>query len=432
MNIVKELIDFLNSSVTMFHGIKECEKKLIEAGFKYLAENKIWDIAPGKYYTKRNSSSLIAFNIGEGDYHFQISASHSDSPTFKLKDDPIIESGGYLKLNVEGYGGMINSTWLDKPLSLGGRVIVETEEGIETRLLYIDMDLLIIPNVPIHFNRDVNKSFAFNNQIDMRPLFSSGSLTALDFNEMIAKELGINSNRIIAKDLYLVNRQKASLIGYDNEFIASGRLDDLECVYTSLRAFLNVENSGHINVFAVFDNEEVGSITKQGAMSTFLSSTLGRINTALGKSGEEYYRAIAKSILISCDNAHALHPNHPELFDEVNRPVMNKGIVIKESANQKYTTDAFSRAIFKKILDKRDIPYQNFANRSDMPGGSTLGNLSNTVVSMNALDVGIPQLSMHSSYEVAGSKDVGYAYRALKAFFESNIIIEDDKAYLGE
>lgn len=432
MNILDDLLDFLNSSVTPFHGIKECEKILQGYDFKYLPENKDWDIASGKYYTKRNSSSLIAFNIGEGDYHFQIAASHSDSPTFKVKDNPILESGGYLKLNVEGYGGMINSTWFDKPLSLGGRVMVETQAGIETRLLYIDKDLLIIPNMPIHLNRDVNKGFVFNNQTDMLPIFSAGGLTPSDFNEMLAKQLGVTQSEIIAKDLYLVNRQKAVVIGYDNEFIASGRLDDLECVYTSLRAFVKAENPGHINVFAVFDNEEVGSVTKQGAMSTFLSSTLNRINNLLGKSNEDYCKALAGSILISCDNAHALHPNHPELFDLVNRPVLNEGIAIKESANQKYTTDAFSRAVFKKILDKRDIPYQSFANRSDIPGGSTLGNLSNTAVSMNALDVGIPQLSMHSSYEVAGSRDVEYAYEALKAFFEANIMIEDDRAYVGD
>ena len=432
MNIVEDLIKFLDSSVTMFHAVKECEKILTESGFKYLAENKSWDVGPGKYYTKRNSSSLIAFNVGRGDYHFQITSAHSDSPTFKLKDDPIIESKGYLKLNVEGYGGMINSSWLDKPLSLGGRVMVESEIGIETRLLYIDKDLLIIPNVPIHFNRDVNKGFAFNAQIDMLPIFSAGGLSRQNFNDMLARELRVSQGDIIAKDLYLVNRQRAGLIGYDNEFIASGRLDDLECVYTSLRAFVEGKNPGHINVFAVFDNEEVGSVTKQGAMSTFLSSTLDRINTSLGKSKEDYYRAVAKSILISCDNAHALHPNHPELFDEVNRPLLNKGLAIKESANQKYTTDAFSRGLFKTILHKKNIPYQTFANRSDIQGGSTLGNLSNTVVSMNALDVGIPQLSMHSSYEVAGSKDVEYACKALKAFFEADIIIDDDRAYLGE
>ena len=427
MDILKDLMDFLDSSVTMFHAINECEKVLQRSGFIYLPENGKWNINKGKYYTKRNSSSLIAFDIAEGDYHFQISAAHSDSPTFKLKDRPVIEANGYLKLNVEGYGGMINATWLDKPLTLAGRVMVNTDKGIETRLLHIDRDLLIIPNVPIHFNREINKGFAFNNQVDMLPIFSAGNLKEDDFDNMIAKELGIEPEAILAKDLYLVNRQKAAIIGFDNELISSGRLDDLECVYTSLRGFVEAENKNHINVFAVFDNEEVGSVTKQGAMSTFLASTLDRVNTALGKSKEEYYRAIAKSILISCDNAHAVHPNHPELFDVKNRPVLNQGIAIKESANQKYTTDAFSRAILKKILEKKNIPYQTFANRSDIAGGSTLGNLSNTVVSMNAVDIGLPQLAMHSAYETAGAKDVGYAFETLKAFFEANIDIKDDK-----
>lgn len=427
MDILKDLMDFLDSSVTMFHAINECEKVLQRSGFTYLPENEKWNINKGKYYTKRNSSSLIAFDIAEGDYHFQISAAHSDSPTFKLKDRPVIEANGYLKLNVEGYGGMINATWLDKPLTLAGRVMVNTDKGIETRLLHIDRDLLIIPNVPIHFNREINKGFAFNNQVDMLPILSAGNLKEDDFDNMIAKELGIEPEAILAKDLYLVNRQKAAIIGFDNELISSGRLDDLECVYTSLRGFVEAENKNHINVFAVFDNEEVGSVTKQGAMSTFLASTLDRVNTALGKSKEEYYRAISKSILISCDNAHAVHPNHPELFDVKNRPVLNQGIAIKESANQKYTTDAFSRAILKKILEEKNIPYQTFANRSDIAGGSTLGNLSNTVVSMNAVDIGLPQLAMHSAYETAGAKDVGYAFETLKAFFEANIDIKDDK-----
>ena len=427
MDILKDLMDFLDSSVTMFHAINECEKVLQRSGFTYLPENEKWNINKGKYYTKRNSSSLIAFDIAEGDYRFQISAAHSDSPTFKLKDRPVIEANGYLKLNVEGYGGMINATWLDKPLTLAGRVMVNTDKGIETRLLHIDRDLLIIPNVPIHFNREINKGFAFNNQVDMLPILSAGNLKEADFDNMIAKELGIEAEAILAKDLYLVNRQKAAIIGFDNELISSGRLDDLECVYTSLRGFVEAENKNHINVFAVFDNEEVGSVTKQGAMSTFLASTLDRVNTALGKSKEEYYRAIAKSILISCDNAHAVHPNHPELFDVKNRPVLNQGIAIKESANQKYTTDAFSRAILKKILEKKNIPYQTFANRSDIAGGSTLGNLSNTVVSMNAVDIGLPQLAMHSAYETAGAKDVVYAFETLKAFFEANIDIKDDK-----
>jgi len=427
MDILKNLMDFLDSSVTMFHAINECEKVLQKSGFTYLPENEKWNINKGKYYTKRNSSSLIAFDIAEGDYHFQISAAHSDSPTFKLKDRPVIEANGYLKLNVEGYGGMINATWLDKPLTLAGRVMVNTDKGIETRLLHIDRDLLIIPNVPIHFNREINKGFAFNNQVDMLPILSAGNLKEADFDNILAKELGIEAEAILAKDLYLVNRQKAAIIGFDNELISSGRLDDLECVYTSLRGFVEAENKNHINVFAVFDNEEVGSVTKQGAMSTFLASTLDRVNTALGKSKEEYYRAIAKSILISCDNAHAVHPNHPELFDVKNRPVLNQGIAIKESANQKYTTDAFSRAILKKILEKKNIPYQTFANRSDIAGGSTLGNLSNTVVSMNAVDIGLPQLAMHSAYETAGAKDVGYAFETLKAFFEANIDIKDDK-----
>ena len=272
MEILRDLMNFLDSSVTMFHAINECEKVLQNCGYIYLPENEKWNIRAGKYYTKRNSSSLIAFDIANGDYHFQISAAHSDSPTFKLKDRPIIESNGYLKLNVEAYGGMIDATWLDKPLTLAGRVMVDTKDGIETRLLHIDKDLLIIPNVPIHFNREINKGFAFNNQVDMLPVFSAGNLSEADFYKMLAKELGVKPEAILAKDLYLVNRQKATVIGYDNELISSGRLDDLECVYTSLLGFIEAMNNDHINVFAVFDNEEVGSVTKQGAVNQILYS----------------------------------------------------------------------------------------------------------------------------------------------------------------
>ena len=244
------------------------------------------------------------------------------------------------------------------------------------------------------------------------------------FAAIVAEVLGVNEDDIAAKDLFLVNRQKGVLWGWKDEFVSCPKLDDLQCAFVSLKGFMDADDNGAVNVYCCFDNEEVGSNTKQGAMSTFLKDTLTRINSSLGKSADEYFQALAKSFLVSCDNAHAVHPNHPDKTDEVNRSFMNQGLVIKESANQKYTTDAFSRALFTEICRKAGVPVQTFANRSDSVGGSTLGNLSNTQVSVHAVDMGLPQLAMHSSYETAGSKDTLYAYQALKEFFSTHVSIE--------
>ncbi len=283
---------------------------------------------------------------------------------------------------------------------------------------------MIIPNVAIHFNRQVNDGYKFNRQVDLCPLYSNGAMKSGSFDEMVAEVLGVKKEAIAGKDLFLVTRQKGSIWGWKDEFVSSPRLDDLECAFVTLKGFLDAKDAGHINVYCCFDNEEVGSNTKQGAMSTFLKDTLTRINGALGKSEDEYHQAIAGSFLVSADNAHAVHPNHPEKTDDVNCAYMNKGPVIKESANQKYTTDAFSRAVFTKIAKMADAPVQNFANRSDVVGGSTLGNLSNTQVSVHAVDIGLPQLAMHSSYETAGSFDGLYTWQIMKKYFETEILIE--------
>ena len=319
---------------------------------------------------------------------------------------------------------MIDSTWFDRPLSVAGRVLVQEGNKVQNRLLYIDKDILIIPNVAIHFNRQVNDGYKYNRQIDLCPLFSSGELKKGDFDRMVASELGVEPEQILAKDLFLVNRQKPVIWGWKDEFVSTPKLDDLQCAFVALKGFIESQNEESVNVYCCFDNEEVGSNTKQGAMSTFLHDVLVRLNAALGKSEDEYYQAVAKSFLVSCDNAHAVHPNHPEKTDAVNCAYMNKGIVLKESANQKYTTDAFSRALFTAICNKAGVPVQTFANRSDSVGGSTLGNLSNTQVSVHAVDFGLPQLAMHSSYETAGIKDTGYAIASLKAFYDTVIHID--------
>lgn len=427
-DFAKNMTQFIAECPSMFHSVASIEKRLEKSGAIRLKERDAWTLEPGKsYYVIRNNSSIIAFALPQTltSYHFQMSAAHSDSPTYKIKAVPELSGpADYLRLNVEAYGGMIDSTWLDRPLSIAGRVLVETESGLENRLFYLDQDVLTIPNVPIHFNRSVNDGYKFNRQVDLCPLFSAGDMKKGSFDQMIASELGVDSTAIKGKDLFLVNRMKGIVWGYQDEFVSSPKLDDLEAAYCTLHGFLNSRHEDKIDVYCCFDNEEVGSNTKQGAMSTFLQDTLHRINAALGKTDEDYYRAIAKSFLVSADNGHAVHPNHPELTDAENVTMMNHGPIIKEAANQKYTTDAFSRAIFTKICEKAGVPVQRFANRSDIVGGSTLGNLSNTQVSVHAVDIGLAQLAMHSSFETGGAKDPLYLATAMTEYFNTLIDID--------
>lgn len=432
-NINTKLFDFIKESPTQFHAVESIETILKKNDYKELKETKAWKLNAGSYYVKRNNSSIIAFNIPKTikDYHFQICSSHTDSPTFKVKCEGELKGPAeYLRLNVEKYGGAIFYTWLDRPLTLAGRVYVKKDNKVVSKNLYIDEDLLIIPSLPIHFNRSVNDGVKFNAQIDLCPLFSSGELHKGDFVKMLAKHLNVKPKDIVSYDLYLVNRQCGKEVGYHKEFIASAKLDDLQAAYTSLCGFIDAKTNGCINVYCSFDNEEVGSLTMQGAMSTFLSDVLNRINNGLNKTIDDYYQAVAKSFMISFDNAHALHPNHPEKYDEDNRCYMNKGIVIKENASQSYTTDSFSRSIFKEICAKAKTPVQCFANRSDEKGGSTLGNLSNSQVSLHTVDIGLAQLAMHSSFETAGSKDSEYAYNAIKEYYSRLILIEDTNSFI--
>ena len=428
IDLSNELINFINKSASMFHSIDTVQSYLDKEDFIELNEGETWNIEKGKnYYTTRNGSSIIAFKVGNNleNLHYQISAAHSDSPTYKVKSVPELKGPGeYLKINIEGYGGMIDSSWFDRPLGLAGRVLVDNGGKVESRLFNIDKDILIIPNVAIHFNRKINDGYKYNKQVDLIPLFSAGKLKKGAYNEMIAKELEVDADDILAKDLYLVNRQEGKVWGYDDEFISSPKLDNLQSTFIGLKAFIEGNNDKSINVYASFDNEEVGSNTKQGALSTFLKDTLKRINGSLGFNEEDYYKSIAKSFMISCDNAHAVHPNHPEMTDDENKAFMNKGVVIKESANQKYTSDAFSQGIFKKICKEADVPVQHFSNRSDAQGGSTLGNLSNIQVSLHQVDIGLAQLAMHSSYETGGSMDTLYGIKALTKFYNSNILID--------
>lgn len=429
-NIYKDVTDrmlkFIDESPTCFHVVDNLKKQLVKNGFTELKESELWKLSPasgskkgGKYFVTRNDSSIISFKIPKKDFKgFYMIASHSDSPSFKIKENPEMESGGaYVKLNVEKYGGMLCAEWFDRPLSVAGRLIVRDKNGaVKTKLVNVDRDLLMLPALAIHMNREANDGFKYNAQSDMLPIF--GDADAKDkFFEIIAKAAGVKKDDILGHDLFLYNRVKPTVWGADGEFIASSRLDDQECVYTTFEGFLNSKDSDNVAVHCVFDNEEVGSGTKQGAASTFLKDTLTRINECLGRTNEQYFTAVANSFMISADNAHAIHPNYLDKADPVNRPVMNKGIVIKYNANQKYTTDAVSAATFKLVCEKAQVPFQSFTNRSDMPGGSTLGNISTSQVAVNTVDIGLAQLAMHSPYESAGSKDPEYLAKASEVFF---------------
>lgn len=432
----REVLNFIEHSPSCFHAVAQLAQMLDQAGYQRLKECDGWTLEKGgKYYVTRNGSSIIACHVGEqlDNYHFQITASHSDSPSYKVKEKAELKGkGGYLQLNTEGYGGMICSSWLDRPLSLAGRVLVRQGNVVETRLLNIDRDLLLIPNVAIHMNREVNSGMKYNQQVDMLPLFSAGECGENSYYELIAQELGVKPEDVVGCDLYLYPRVAPSLWGAKEEFISSPRLDDLQCAYTSMKALVDSHNPHGVNVCCCFDNEEVGSGTKQGALSTFLRDVLQRVHAALGHAPEDYFRAVAKSFMVSCDNAHAVHPNHPEKTDGENCVYMNQGIVVKFSANQKYTTDGISAAIFMQLCKDAQVPVQTFANRSDMAGGSTLGNLSTQQVSLHTVDVGLPQLAMHSSYETAGVKDSAYMVQALTAFYNTDLDITDsDRFVLG-
>ncbi len=429
------LMSFIEKSPTAFHAVENISKRLDEIGYTRLEESGKFDIVRGgKYYVTRNRSSIIAFEIpkekGDTTDSFMICASHSDSPMFKIKSNGEITAlGNYTKLNTEKYGGMIMSSWFDRPLSIAGRVIIKKDGRFESKTVNIDRDVAIIPNVCIHFNRTINDGYRYNAQTDLLPIIGDAAETGA-LEKEIADCANVSAEDIVASDLYLYNRTKAAFIGLSGEFFSAPRIDNLGCAFGSFEGFISSEpTKGVIPVYAVFDNEETGSQSKQGAASTFLYDTLRRICSALNISGDEYQRMIAKSFMVSADNGHAKHPNHPELSDCDNSPFMNKGVVIKYNANQRYTTDALSAAIFGEICKKADVPVQVFANRSDLAGGSTLGNISQTQVSLNTVDIGLAQLAMHSAYETAGTADILYLKKAIKAFYETAIYCEGDGIY---
>ncbi len=426
-----DMLEFIEKSPTSFHAVANVKETLLSSGFTELKEATKWNIeAEGKYFVTRNGSAIIAFKMPSHlDYSaFAICASHSDSPSFKLKENAEMITEGCVKLNVEKYGGMLCAPWYDRPLSIAGRIAYkECKNGgfaIKTKLVNIDRDLLLIPNLAIHMNRDANKGLEYNVQDDMLPVFALGSEKGGIMN-IVAKETGLEKADIVSADLYLYNRDKGTFWGANNEFIASPRLDDLECVYSSMSAFIESEPKSNVSVLSVFDNEEVGSGTRQGADSSLLEDVLRRINLCTKKSEEEYYMSLAKSFLVSADNAHGVHPNFASKADPVNRPRLNGGIVIKFNAAQKYTSDSVSAALFELICKSADVPYQFFTNRSDIAGGSTLGNISTSHVSIPSVDIGLAQWAMHSPMESAGALDAEYMKKALVSFFGADFTIED-------
>lgn len=428
----EEMLKFIEDSPSCFHAVANGKRVLEQAGYRELSEDSAWEIAGGgKFFVTRNDSSLIAFHIPVSAIPldmsrdkllgFHIAASHSDAPSFKLKEHPEIKvEEAYVKLNVEKYGGMILSTWMDRVLSVAGRIAVREGSRISTKLVNIQEDLLVIPNVAIHLNRDMNKGVEYNPQVDLLPLFSQckGADPSGTLLKKVALTAGVDADAVLGYDLFLYVRERGRILGEAGEFVCSPRLDDLQCVYASLRAFADSTPKKYINVCAVFDNEEVGSGTRQGADSTFLEDTLRRIARALGAEEDRYLQWVAGSFLISADNGHAMHPNHPEKADPTNRPVLNGGIIIKYHGGQKYTTDGVSAAKIKSLCQEAGADFQTYVNRSDVPGGSTLGNISTAHVSVASADIGLPQLAMHSAVETGGVKDTEHAVKLFRVFYE--------------
>ena len=417
---VNELLNFIESSPTVYHNIHLI--KAILNNFKYteLKENTKWELEPNKaYYVIRDGASIITFKTPIDIKGFHIVASHNDSPSFKVKPNGELNAGAFKKLNTEPYGGMIASTWFDRPLSVAGRVIVKTENGVETRLVNLSGHNVVIPSVAIHLRG--GQQMDINLQNDLLPVIG---LT--DENNTFTKQLEkctifSENEKILSRDLFLYNKEKGCVAGFDNELIMSPKLDDLECVFASLEAFLEAKPTNKIMVCAVFNNEEVGSGSNNGAASTFLTDTLERICSAFNL---DKYMMYANSFLVSADNAHAVHPAHPEKSDPTNNVQMNKGIVIKHHSSLSYTTSGLSASAFKAICDKVGVPYQDYTNRSDLRGGSTLGRIALEKLSINALDIGLAQLAMHSVMETAGSKDIKYMVAALKEFYQVDLDID--------
>lgn len=419
MDTVQKLFRFLDESPTCYHAAANAKAALTAAGAVELRESEQWKLEKGTLYVvERGDSALVAFRVPEGPFHgFLMAAAHSDSPTFKVRETAEAASAGNtLRLSVEPYGGGVWRGWLDRPLSVAGRVMIRQGDRLVSRLVNIDRDLLVIPGVAIHMDRSVNKGAELNPAVDLLPLLGCGKEPGA-FRKLIAEAAGVREEHLLSTELFLYPRTKAVQTGLNGEFIVSPRLDDLQCVFSCLEGFLAAKPGGSLPVLAVFNNEEVGSNTRQGADSTFLTDVLERIAHGCGLDSEAWKAVAANSFMVSADNAHAIHPAHPEYADKGEFPVLNGGIVIKYNANQRYTTDAVSGAVFQAICQEAGVPVQRYSNRADLPGGSTLGNISTAHLSVPTVDIGLPQLAMHSVCETAGAADTDHLVKAMTAYF---------------
>ena len=411
---------FLDASHSMFHAQNYLVETLKAEGYTRLPENEAWNLVPGgKYYISRGGAAIIAFRIpSQQPKGFMMSASHCDHPGFKVKENFDLV-GTYTRMAVERYGGTLMFTWLDRPLSIAGRVTVETATGIESKLIDIDKDLLLIPNVAIHMNRGVNDGYKWNPAVDMLPLVG-GKESAGKLQQLLEQEAG---GKILGHDLFLYPRQKSTVWGVADEFISSTVLDDLECAWGCTRGFLMAEETASVPVLCVFDSEEVGSGSVQGAASMLLPDVLRRICEVTGWNLDQM---LAQSFMVSADNAHAIHPNHPEYADPTNAPVLGQGIVLKHNANLMYCTDGVSASVFRKVCSKAGAKVQTYYNRADIPGGSTLGRISLGKVSILTADLGLPQLAMHSCYETAAVADVTALEDAMASFYGTYLEVTDN------
>ena len=419
---VEGLFDFLNAGVSAFHSTAAAVKFLEENGYQNCPESAAWELVPGgRYYTTRNGSAVLAWRMPKGELTgWHVTASHSDSPTWRIKQLDGGKDAVFAKAETEGYGGMIMPTWLDRPLSVAGRILVRTENGIRSLLVHPDRALAVIPNLCIHFNHDLNNGMKYNPQVDLQPIFGEAGSTLRD---ALAEEAGVKAEDIVDADLVLCTREKAERVGLKGEYFMSGRIDDLECAYTTLWGFLQGrgEEEGRGDMWVMFDNEEVGSSSRQGAQGTLMANVLARIEEKLGVTREQSIRACTNSLLLSADNGHATHPNHPEKSDPANVAVMGGGVLLKYNARQIYTTSGFTGAAFAEICKKAGVPVQVAANRADVPGGSTLGNLLGHQILIPMVDIGLAQLAMHSAMETASCKDAEYMAKAVAEFYNTPI-----------
>lgn len=424
--MANEMIDFIYQSPTAFHAIKMSENILKENDFKELDMREVWGLQEnGKYFVKWNDSMIVAFRVNNfkmTNQGFRIIASHSDSPGFKIKPNPVICSeGNYIKLNTEVYGGPILNTWLDRPLSFAGRVHLKSENVFNPtmKLININKPILIIPNLAIHMNRDINSGIELNKQTDTLPIFAleDEKVSHDYFLNILSKQLNVDKDEILDYELYLYEFEKGSIVGLNEEFISSSRLDNLSMLYTSLKALIDSKGNKGVDVMVCFDNEEVGSSTKQGAGSRLVCDILEKIAIGLGKTRSEFLANLYNSFMVSADLAHAIHPSKPQKTDPTNQPKLNKGLAIKLSAMQSYTSDSFSTSIFKEICQKDNIPYQIFVNRSDERGGSTIGPISSANLPIPSVDLGCPILAMHSIRELGGIYDNYHMYKSFVNYY---------------